>query len=134
MSSPRPWLTYSLLRIGLFAAVFAVLALSGVNTILAAVIAAVFGLCVTYIFFRPQRDRVAASFYQWRTSGRQDRDGDAEDEALDRSDVAAERHPSSEDAPYLSADASYLSEDAPYADDVPSGKNRTAPSEGERDR
>lgn len=127
MSSPRPWLTYSLLRIGLFAAVFAVLALSGVNPILAAVIAAVFGLCVTYIFFRPQRDRVAASFYQWRTSGKPDRDGDAEDEALDRSDVAAERHPSSEDAPYLS-------EDAPYADDVPSGKNRTAPSEGERDR
>lgn len=78
-------MVYSVLRIGLFVGVFAVLAALGVNPFLAALIAAVAGLCVTYIFFRRQRESVVTSFAQWRSSGRTigDADGDEEDGVLD---------------------------------------------------
>lgn len=99
MPSPRPWLIYSLLRVGIFAAVFAVLALSGVDPILSAVIAAIVGLCVSYIFLRGQRDRVAADLHRRRTSSKVDRDGDAEDDVLDRADDASTRHPELSDDP-----------------------------------
>ena len=53
-----PWLVYSLVRLGLFAAVFALLyGVLNFEPWLAAVIAAIVGLCLAYLFFRPQRDR-----------------------------------------------------------------------------
>ena len=84
MSPARQFLLYSLLRVGLFAVVFAALLLMQVNPFLAAVIAAIVGLCVTYIFFRRQRDEVTRAFAHWRTSDRADRDddGDEEDELV----------------------------------------------------
>ena len=49
---------YSLVRLGLFAAVFALLyGVLNFEPWLAAVIAAIVGLCLAYLFFRPQRDR-----------------------------------------------------------------------------
>ena len=54
----KPWLVYSLVRLGLFAAVFALLyGVLNFEPWLAAVIAAIVGLCLAYLFFRPQRDR-----------------------------------------------------------------------------
>lgn len=53
------WVSYSLIRFGLFALVFAGLLLIEVPVVIAAVIAAIAGFCVAYIFFRPQRDAVA---------------------------------------------------------------------------
>lgn len=54
----KPWLVYSLIRIGLFAAIFALLyGLLRFEAWFAAIIAAIVGLCLAYLFFRPQRDR-----------------------------------------------------------------------------
>jgi membrane protein implicated in regulation of membrane protease activity len=55
----RPWIAYTLLRVGLFAALFALLFVLGLEWWLAAIIAAVLGFCVAYIFFRRLRERVA---------------------------------------------------------------------------
>lgn len=50
---------YSLIRLGAFAVILAVLLLVGVPWYWAAIIAAVVGLCVSYIFFGKLRDAVA---------------------------------------------------------------------------
>ena len=55
----RPWIPYTLLRVGLFAVFFAVLFALGLEWWLAGLIAAALGFCVAYIFFRRLRDRVA---------------------------------------------------------------------------
>ena len=58
----KPWVVYSLIRVGVFAAVFAVLyLLAELEWWLAAIIAAAVGLCVSYLFFRPQRDELVRS-------------------------------------------------------------------------
>ena len=59
----KPWVLYSLIRVGMFAAIFALLyGLAGVEWWLAALIAAAIGLCVSYLFLRPQRDELVRSF------------------------------------------------------------------------
>lgn len=83
MKSSRQWISYSLLRLGLFAAVLTVLLVLDVKPWIAAIVAAVVGLCVAYIFFRPQREAVARSFWEFRTSEQRDADSDAENDALD---------------------------------------------------
>lgn len=58
----KPWVLYTLIRVGVFAGVFAVLyALAGLEWWIAALIAAAIGLCVAYLFFRPQRDELVRS-------------------------------------------------------------------------
>ena len=53
---------YSALRLALFAAIFALLyGALNFEPWLAAVIAAIVGLCLAYLFFRPQRDRAISS-------------------------------------------------------------------------
>ena len=55
----KPWVLYTLIRVGIFAAVFALLfGLAGLEWWIAALIAAAIGLCVSYLFFRPQRDEL----------------------------------------------------------------------------
>ena len=56
-----PLVKYSLIRIGLFAIVLAVLLLVGVPGWLAAIAAALVALSVAYIFFRRQRDAAIAA-------------------------------------------------------------------------
>jgi hypothetical protein len=81
----RPWIKYTLIRIVLFAGVLAVLMLfTPAPPWLATVIAAVVGLCVSYIFFRPQRDELAESIAARRARGEVNADED-EDDALNRS-------------------------------------------------
>jgi membrane protein YdbS with pleckstrin-like domain len=69
----RAWILYSGLRIGvflvLFAGLYAVTATIGLNPAwaIAAVTAAVLALCISYIFFKPLRDRVALSVAEART-------------------------------------------------------------------
>lgn len=88
VSPARRFLLYSALRVGLFAGAFAGLLALQVNPFLAAALAAVIGLCVTYIFFRRQRDEVVRSVAEWRRSDRiaRDDDGDAEDGLLEDSE------------------------------------------------
>lgn len=58
----KPWITYTLIRLGIFAGVFALLyGVFGVHWAIAAVIAAVLGLSVSYLFFRKQRDAALVS-------------------------------------------------------------------------
>jgi len=83
------FLLYSLLRVGIFAVVLAVLLVIGLEPWLAAVIAAVVGLCISYIFFRQQRDRLALSLVELRARSGRDDDADAENEAIDASESRA---------------------------------------------
>ena len=54
----RPWLLYSLARLGVFALVLVVLLLLGIEGWLAAVIAAVIALCISFLAFGRLRQRV----------------------------------------------------------------------------
>lgn len=76
----RPWLTYSLLRVGIFAVVFAVLMLIGLEWWISAVVAAVLGFLVSYIFFRGLREKVALELAEARSGkNRTHADEDVED-------------------------------------------------------
>lgn len=83
----KPWVVYSLVRIGAFAIVFALLMLfavpSGLPIWAAAIIAAIIGLCIGYIFFGKLRDAVALDIVARRTATTTDADSTAED-ALER--------------------------------------------------
>jgi uncharacterized membrane protein len=76
----RPWIAYSLLRVGLFTVFFAVLFLLGLEWWLAAVIAAALGFCVAYIFFRRLRERVAVDLAASRANTDRRPDEVVEDE------------------------------------------------------
>ena len=54
----RPWIKYSLIRLGIFVVVLAILLVLQVNPFLATVIAAVAGFVISYVFFRKVRDQV----------------------------------------------------------------------------
>lgn len=58
----KPWVLYSLIRVGVFAVVFALLYLvASLEWWIAALLAAAIGFCVAYLFFRPQRDELVRS-------------------------------------------------------------------------
>ena len=57
----KPWVSYSLIRLGIFAAALTLLLLLGVPGWVAAIAAALIGLSIAYIFFRPQRDELIES-------------------------------------------------------------------------
>lgn len=97
MTSPRNWILFSALRIGLFAVVLAVLLFLQIEPWIAAVIAAVIGLCVSYIFFRPQRVALAESVSSYRTAEHRDEDSDVENAAID--EVLVETTSGSQDRP-----------------------------------
>jgi membrane protein implicated in regulation of membrane protease activity len=76
----RPWIAYTLVRLGLFAVFFALLYLLGVPWWLAAILAAALGFLIAYIFFRGLRARMATELAQARSGERaQVSDEDAED-------------------------------------------------------
>lgn len=75
----KPWIAYSLVRVGVFAVVFAALMIANVTWWLAAVIAAIVGLCVAYIFFGKLRDAVAIDIAERRARPAGDADSAAED-------------------------------------------------------
>lgn len=75
----KPWLAYSLVRLGVFALAFAVLMIANVPFWLSAIIAAVIGLCVGYIFFGRLRDAVARDIVERRARPAGDADSAAED-------------------------------------------------------
>lgn len=74
----KPWVLYSLIRVGIFAGVFAVLfGVAGLEGWIAAVVAAIIGICVSYLFFRPQRDEAVRAIST--RQARPDTDESAED-------------------------------------------------------
>jgi Na+/melibiose symporter-like transporter len=64
----KPWVQYSLIRLGVFAVILAFLLVVSVPWYWAAIIAAVVGLCVSYIFFGKLRDAVALDVAERRVS------------------------------------------------------------------
>jgi hypothetical protein len=80
----QPWIKYTLIRVGLFAIVLAALLLLRVTPYLAAPIAAVVSLCVSYIFFGRLRNEVALAVANRRRSVANDADADVEDAASDK--------------------------------------------------
>ena len=79
LGTVKPWLAYSLLRLGVFAVAFAVLMLANVPWWLSAILAAIIGLCVGYIFFGKLRDAVALDIAERRARPAGDIDTAAED-------------------------------------------------------
>ena len=75
----KPWLAYSLVRVGVFALVFALLMLANVQWWLSAILAAIVGFCVGYVFFGRLRDRVALDIAERRARPTGDADSRAED-------------------------------------------------------
>jgi hypothetical protein len=82
----RPWIKYSLIRLGVFVVVLAVLLMLNVNPFVAAIVAAVAGFALSYIFFRKIRDEVAAELAARgaKPVPVKNVDTEAEDDALDR--------------------------------------------------
>lgn len=71
---------YSLVRVAIFAVVLFVLVALTVPLWLAAIVAAIIGLCVSYIFFGKLRNAVAADLAARRSGSAPARDVDAEAE------------------------------------------------------
>ena len=91
----RAWILYSGVRLGLFAAIFALLyaltanALGNLSWAISAAVAAIAALCISYIFLKPLRDRVALSVAEARAGNvkvapiKAGSDEDVEDSAAD---------------------------------------------------
>lgn len=79
----KPWVLYSLARLGIFAVALATLLLLGVTGWIAALVAAVIGLCVAYIFFGKLRNAVALDLAERRSQPKVAKDTDAEAEDLE---------------------------------------------------
>ena len=75
----KPWVAYSLVRLGVFALVFAILMVASVPWWLSALIAAIVGLCIGYIFFGKLRNEVALDIARRRSRPAGDADTAAED-------------------------------------------------------
>jgi len=74
-----PWILYSLVRLGLFAATFAILLVLEFDWWWAAILASIIALAISYIFFAPLRNAVAADLHARRTQPAGDPDAAAED-------------------------------------------------------
>ena len=81
----RPWIKYTIVRLAIFAVALALLLATQMNPFLAAVIAAIAGFALSYIFFRKLRNEVAAELAARNQKPQVIRnvDTDAEDDALD---------------------------------------------------
>lgn len=86
------WLTYSVLRLLLFAIPLAVLLLVGIVWWFAVIAAALIGLCLSYIFLRGPRHAVATDLYAVRHREKPvtSVDDDVEDAAVDAADEPTE--------------------------------------------
>jgi hypothetical protein len=76
-----PWIKYSLLRLGLFGGVLALLLVVGLDWWWAAIVASIIAMTVSYIFFASLRNAVAADLHARRSRPADDPDADAEDAA-----------------------------------------------------
>lgn len=89
MSVVPTWVGYSIARLIVFAIPFVVLMLLGLVWWLSAIVAAIVGFCVSYIFFKSPRENLAKSL-QWKKA-QQNSDSAVEDAALDSSENESER-------------------------------------------
>lgn len=92
MKAVPAWVSYSILRLLFFVIPLAILLLLQLTWWIALVAAALIGLCLSYIFLRTPRDRVAQSIYQARHRGTPipNVDDETEDAAVDEAAAAQE--------------------------------------------
>jgi len=87
----NPWLSYSILRLGLFAGLFAVLMLLDFNPFFAAIIAASISFAISLVFLDKQRramsEQVARKLARSDSGSYTDPESDLENELLDGSKV-----------------------------------------------
>ncbi len=85
MKITRSWLWYTLIRLAAFVIPLGLLLLLGIDVVVAAVVAAIIGLCVSYIFFAKWRSAISTELFESRQhkSSASKRDEDVEDSAVD---------------------------------------------------
>lgn len=85
----RSWITFTVVRLLAFFVPLLALLFIQVNPWIATLIAAVIGLCVSYIFLRRPREEVARELYEVRHAEKSTvrEDDEAEDAALDAQHV-----------------------------------------------
>jgi hypothetical protein len=95
MKALPAWLSFTVLRVLMFAVPFVILLVLGLEGWLAGVIAAVIGLCLSYIFLRAPRESVARDLYEvrHRTKEPVHPDAESEDAAVDRAEQAGSDRP-----------------------------------------
>lgn len=74
----NPWIYYITIRVGLFAAVLAIMLALGFDPFFSALIAAVVSLAISLIFFGKQRAAVSEAIYKFNRT-KNDKDTDSED-------------------------------------------------------
>jgi uncharacterized membrane protein len=74
----NPWIYYITIRVGLFAAVLAIMLALGFDPFFSALIAAVVSLAISLIFFGKQRAAVSEAIYKFNKT-KNDKDTDSED-------------------------------------------------------
>ncbi|MGY4859164.1 DUF4229 domain-containing protein [Cryobacterium sp. AP23] len=84
------WLVFTVLRVLMFVVPFILLLALGIAGWLAALLAALIGFCLSYIFLRTPRDTVARGLYEVRHREKEPVHPDAasEDAAVDRASAA----------------------------------------------
>jgi hypothetical protein len=96
MKAVPTWVYYSVYRVLMFAVPLVVLLLVRIDPLVATLLAAVIGLCLSYIFLRKPREIISRDLYEVRHGGRKaSRLGEAsdaatEDAALDRQEATRE--------------------------------------------
>lgn len=83
----NPWLTYILIRLGIFVAILAIMLAFQFDPFFAALIAAVVSLSISLIFFSKQRNAVSEAIYKKtmknKVEGIEDKDSDVENKIID---------------------------------------------------
>lgn len=74
MNSSRRWLLYSLLRLGLFAGIFAILMLLGLWWWASAIFAMLLSFLISYLLLRDTRDQLALDLQERRKRAAEDPD------------------------------------------------------------
>jgi uncharacterized membrane protein YphA (DoxX/SURF4 family) len=74
----NPWILYITIRVGIFAAILAIMLALGFDPFFAAIIAAVVSLAISLIFFSKQRSAVSEAIYKFSKT-KTDKDTQSED-------------------------------------------------------
>lgn len=85
MSKIPNWLVFTIIRLLLIAVPFAIMLLLGIEPWLSAVLAAVIGLSLSYIFLARRRNKISTAIYEHRQRPKNERSEDElrEDAAVD---------------------------------------------------
>lgn len=101
------WITYTVLRLLVFAVPLVILLLLGLVWWFSVIAAALIGLCLSYIFLTRPRNAISSDLYavRHRSTPARSEDDDIEDAAVDAEDSALPHDAAQRDAAHHDADA-----------------------------